>query len=57
MAGELSPEETQSFGILANLMKAGSISIDLAGGRKLTLRNASADTTLKVKMEHELLPL
>jgi len=50
MAGELSQEETQSFGILANLIKAGSITIDLARGRKLTLRNVSANTILKVKM-------
>jgi Ger(x)C family germination protein len=53
MAGELSPEETQSFGILANFIRAGSITIDLAGKRKLTLRNVGAYTTLKVKMNHE----
>jgi spore germination protein KC len=54
MAGELGLEETQSFGILANLMKAGSIMVDLAGGRKLTLRNVGAYTILKVKMNRQM---
>jgi spore germination protein KC len=50
MAGELSPEETQSFGMLANLMKAGSLMVDLGGDRKLTLRNVGTNTSLQVKM-------
>lgn len=50
MAGELSPEETQSFGMLANLIRAGSITIDFNGDRKLTLRDVEANTRLKVKM-------
>lgn len=50
MAGELSPEEARSLGILANLMKAGSITLDLTGNRKLTLRNVRAHTSLKVNM-------
>lgn len=50
MAGELEPEETQGFGILANLMKAGRVTLYLGGGRKLTLRNTRAHTTIKVKI-------
>jgi spore germination protein KC len=53
MAGELSPEETRSFGMLANLMKAGSITIDLERGRNITLRNVGANTAIKVKMNRE----
>lgn len=53
MVGELSPEETQSFGILANIIKSGSMTIDLSGGRKLTLRNVGAQTRLKVNMNRE----
>lgn len=53
MAGELGPEETQSFGILANSIREGSITIDLDRGRKVTLRNVGAHTTLKVKMNHQ----
>lgn len=53
MVGELNPDETQSFGILANVMKAGSMTIDLDGGKRLTLRNVGAQTRLKVNMNRE----
>lgn len=53
MAGELGPEDTQSFGILANLMKAGSMTIKFDRDKKLTLRNVGAVTSLKVKIDHD----
>ncbi|HEX3046744.1 MAG TPA: Ger(x)C family spore germination protein [Bacillota bacterium] len=53
MAGELSPEETQIFGILANLMKTGSITINMARGRKISLRNVEGNTTLIIKINRE----
>ena len=50
LAGELDPEETQAFGLLANLMKAGTVTFARPGG-KITLRNVKGKTKIKIRME------
>ncbi|MGQ9779907.1 MAG: Ger(x)C family spore germination protein [Bacillota bacterium] len=51
LVGELGPEETQVFGILANLMKAGTITFT-ASGKTVTLRNVKGKTRIKVRAEN-----
>ena len=50
LAGELDPLETQAFGILANLMKAGTMTFATPGGM-ITLRNMKGRTRIKVRIE------
>ncbi|MCL6614164.1 MAG: Ger(x)C family spore germination protein, partial [Firmicutes bacterium] len=50
LAGELDPLETQAFGILANLMKAGTMTFATPGGT-ITLRNVKEKTRAKVGAE------
>lgn len=51
MAGKLTPEEAQGFGILANLMKVGQMSFPLPNGEKVTLRNVEAKTRISVAVD------
>ncbi|HEX7715306.1 MAG TPA: Ger(x)C family spore germination protein [Bacillota bacterium] len=55
LVGELSRAETQSFGILTNQIKGGSISYRDGSGMwkgKFSMRNVSAKTRIKVKLNH-----
>lgn len=47
MAGELDQHEAQLFGMVANKIKAGGLTVDLPGGGLFTLRNVRADTRIE----------
>ena len=51
MVGALTAEETQAFGLLANLMQAGGMTFDMASGiprLKYSLQNVKGKTKIKV---------
>src|SRR5690554_115813 len=48
LAGKLDMAETQYFGLLAGLMQAGGLKLDLPGNKVLTLRNVRGDSKIKV---------
>ncbi|NLG84586.1 MAG: Ger(x)C family spore germination protein [Firmicutes bacterium] len=50
LAGTLDEEESQAFGLLANLMKAGALTFTTAG-RRITLRNVKGRTRIAVREE------
>lgn len=49
LAGELDMEETQMYGLLSGLMRAGNLTLTLPGNEILSLRNVSGRTKIKVK--------
>lgn len=53
LAGKLSPNETQSFGVLANLMHSAQMDFKLPSGEIITLRNVDAKTRIKVKTDSD----
>lgn len=50
MAGELNMEETQMFGLLAGLMNAGNMTLNLPKQGLVTFRNIDGESSVKVKI-------
>ena len=50
LAGKLDEEETQAFGLLANLMRAGTVTFTTSGGA-VSLRNVKGKTRIAVREE------
>jgi spore germination protein KC len=49
LAGELNMEETQMYGLLSGLMKAGNLTLTLPDNEILSLRNVNGRTKIQVK--------
>ncbi|HEX3048751.1 MAG TPA: Ger(x)C family spore germination protein [Bacillota bacterium] len=49
LAGELDMEETQMYGLLSGLMKAGNLTVGLPGAEVLSLRNVNGRSQIQVK--------
>jgi spore germination protein KC len=56
LAGKLDMAETQFFGLLSGLMRAGGITLNLPGNETLTLRNVLGGTSIKVEKTKDGLP-
>ena len=50
LAGELTPGETQLFGLVGNEMRAGGMTFTLPAGERVTLINIGVKTHIKVRM-------
>jgi hypothetical protein len=53
LAGELDMEETQVYGLLSGLMKAGNLTLTLPGNEVLSLRNVNGRAKIQVKTSKE----
>ncbi len=53
MTGELTPRETQLFGMITGLLKEGGLTVSIPGGA-VTLRNSYAKSKIKVVMRRGL---
>jgi spore germination protein KC len=56
LAGELDMEETQVYGLLSSLMKAGNLTVKLPGNEVLSLRNVNGRAKIKVTTSQDAAP-
>ena len=56
LAGELDMEETQMYGLLSGLMKAGNLTFTLPDNKVLSLRNVNGRAKIHVKTSGQNLP-